>query len=173
MKQLSGKTTSDSVIRAAKNDEAAALTRISFEAKKYWNYPEEYFKIWEKELRVTPQYLNDNDVFVCRENGEIVGYYSLVCMREKMEVSGITLSEGYWLDHMFVIPACIGLGMGSRMFAHLYQWCKIQDIEKIHILADPHAKGFYEKMGCKYLMEYPSTIPGRTTPLLIMQIAGR
>jgi hypothetical protein len=37
----------------------------------------------------------------------------------------------------------------------------------LHVLADPHARFFYEKMGCLYQTQWPSSIPGRTLPYLI------
>lgn len=38
------------------------------------------------------------------------------------------------------------------------------------ILSDPNARKFYEKMGCKYQKEYPSTITNRTTSWLVFKI---
>lgn len=42
------------VIRRAIIAESGDLTSISFASKRYWNYPEEYFNVWEKELTITP-----------------------------------------------------------------------------------------------------------------------
>jgi hypothetical protein len=41
-----------------------ALTKISFAAKGYWNYPEAYFEIWKDELTIGSDYVQENDVFV-------------------------------------------------------------------------------------------------------------
>jgi N-acetylglutamate synthase-like GNAT family acetyltransferase len=67
---------------------------------------------------------------------------------------------------MFVDPANIGNGIGTALFHHLSGWCVAKRIRKVGILADPNSRGFYEKMGCTYVQEYPSTIKGRTTPWL-------
>ena len=149
------------------------LSQISLQSKKYWNYPKEYYRIWEKELLITPEYIENNSVFVCEEKQQVVAYYSIVHVHENIKVAGIDISKGYWLDHMFVIPKLIGFGVGRQLFSHLYAWCTSQAIGKVHILADPHSRGFYEKMGCEYQREYPSTIPGRTTPLLVLAIRSR
>lgn len=83
------------MIRRANNNEFKILTEISFESKGYWNYPREYIKIWEKELTITKEYINQNAV------------------------------------------------------------------------------SFYEKMGCSYIEDYPSTIAGRTIPFLKYYIENR
>lgn len=158
------------MIRAARVSEDAILSQISFQSKKYWNYPEEYYQLWEKELLITPEYIRNNSVFVYEEQDEVTAYYSIVNITENIKVSGIEITEGHWLDHMFVRPHLIGSGLGRQMFVHLYNWCQTKSIETLHILADPYSRGFYEKMGCEYQHEHPSTIPGRTTPLLFFRI---
>jgi GNAT superfamily N-acetyltransferase len=102
----------------------------------------------------------------------VVGYYALVDLPEDIDVSGIALSKGYWLEHMFIEPDHIGNGIGTKMFDHLRERCRIQSISELGILADPNSRGFYEKMGCVYQCEYPSTIRHRTTPYLQLKIKG-
>jgi GNAT superfamily N-acetyltransferase len=157
------------VMRAAKVHEANALSRISLQSKRYWKYPEEYYQVWAKELLVTAEYIRNNVVFVCEEQGEAVAYYSIVLLEDNITISGIELSKGHWLDHMFVSPHLIGKGLGRQMFDHLNIWCLSTSVKTIHVLADPHSGGFYEKMGCEYQHEHPSTIPGRTTPLFVFR----
>lgn len=157
-------------IRAAKTHEAAHLSEISLQSKKYWHYPDEYFQIWADELRVSPEYIKDNVVFVFEMEGVVVGYYSVVEMVEDRIISGIEITQGFWLDHMFILPEYIASGIGKEMFVHLHGWCQANGVVKLKILADPNARGFYEKMGCSYEKDYPSTIPGRTTPLLTLSI---
>lgn len=154
------------MIRPAKQEEAEILTKISFESKGYWDYPPEYFEIWDNELTINPEYMENNKVFVYELDGCIVGYYSIVELPEDIEVSGIKIEKGFWLEHMFLQPMHIGKGIGSRMFHHMRKKCKAEGINKLGILADPNSKGFYEKMGCEYLGEFSSTIKNRTTPYL-------
>lgn len=158
------------IIRPAHKDEAPLLTEISFAAKGYWNYPLEYYAVWKNELTITPAYIANNDVLVYEDDGVAVGYYSLVELREDLRVAGIMLDKGFWLEHMFVAPQHIGKGIGTRLFDHLRRRCRARGIVRLGILADPHARGFYEKMGCEYLREVPSTIKQRTTPYLHLRI---
>jgi GNAT superfamily N-acetyltransferase len=154
------------MIRPAKQDEFKKLTNISFKSKGYWKYPKEYFDIWEKELTVNSGYIKDNEVFVLEEARTIIGYYSIVELKDDVEMFGITINNGHWLDHMFILPEFIGKGMGKKMFKHLLKRCETKRIKELCILADPNSRLFYEKMGCKYQREYPSTIKNRTTPFL-------
>jgi GNAT superfamily N-acetyltransferase len=162
-----------SMIRHAKKEEAKILTRLSIESKRYWRYPKEYIQIWNEELIITPEYIEKNDVIAFEDDGKIVGYYSIVELNDDVEISGIKIDKRYWLEHMFIFPDHIGQGIGTNLFDHLKKRCKKKGITELKILADPNSKGFYEKMGCRYQREYPSTIAGRTTPLLSMKIKNR
>ena len=154
------------MIRPAIVTDSEVLTTISFASKAYWKYPKTYFEIWQNELTITPQYIEKNDVFVYESGESVRGYYSVAILKEDIEVSGINIDKGTWLEHMFVDPPYIGKGIGSKLFAHLRKRCATVNIPVLGILADPNSRGFYEKMGCFYIRDYPSTIKGRTTPLL-------
>jgi len=158
------------MIRPAKTKEFQILTTISFASKMYWGYPTVYLDIWKNELTINPEYIEQNLVFVFENNSEIAGYYSIVEIKENLEVSGIEIHKGFWLEHMFLSPKNIGQGIGSKMFTHICETCLSKGIHELGILADPNAKGFYEKMGCQYQKEFPSTIPNRTTPWLVLKM---
>lgn len=151
------------MIRKAKINEYRILTQISFNSKGYWNYPDEYFNIWEKELTITQNYILNNDVYVYEQNDCISGYYSLVELQKDLILSGVRIEAGTWLEHMFILPALIRKGIGKKLFLHCIEQCHSKVLK---ILADPNARFFYEKMGCNFIKEYPSTIEGRTTPYL-------
>lgn len=161
------------MIRKAKIQEADILTKISFGSKGYWGYPKEFYDIWSKELTISSDYIQNNDVFVFERDGKIIGYYSIVELKDNIEISGIRISKGFWLEHMFIEPRSIGKGIGTKMFCHLRKRCGCRGINKLGILADPNSRGFYEKMDCEYKREYPSTIKNRTTPYLQLKMRGR
>ena len=158
------------MIRPAKEIEHQRLSTISFAAKGYWDYPEEYFDIWNNELTLSAEYIANNDVFVYEKNGIIVGYYSVIEITENIQISGAAIYKGFWLDHMFILPQQIGQGIGTEMFDHLRKWCQSEGVCELSILADPNSRGFYEKMDCEYHKEYPSSIPNRTTPCLVLKM---
>lgn len=162
------------MIRPAIVQDSEILTLISFASKGYWKYPKEYFEIWQDELTITPEYIQKNEVFVYEKDNCITGYYSVVNLEKDIQVSGIIIKKGIWLEHMFIDPPDIGKGIGTELFNHLRKRCIAKQINKVGILADPNSRGFYEKMGCIYQREYPSTIKGRTTPYLqyISEVSG-
>ncbi|MGD9009461.1 MAG: GNAT family N-acetyltransferase [Desulfobacteraceae bacterium] len=158
------------MIRSAKRSEAGILTKISFESKGHWGYPKAFFDLWTDELTISSDDIQNNDVFVVEKKNAIVGYYSIVELTDDIDVSGIRINKGFWLEHMFIEPSSIGKGIGTKMFDHLRDRCRSRGITELGILADPNSKGFYEKMGCEYKGEYPSSIKGRTTPLLRLKL---
>ncbi|MDX2493609.1 MAG: GNAT family N-acetyltransferase [Desulfuromusa sp.] len=158
------------MIRPANKVDAEILTAVSFKSKGYWGYAEEYFAIWKDELTISPEYIENNIVFVCEQDGAVTGYYSIIELQESIQVAGAQLDKGFWLEHMFIVPENIGRGTGSELFSHLRKECIDQGINELKILVDPNSTGFYEKMGCKYRSDFPSTIPDRTTPLFVLQV---
>jgi len=156
------------MIRQAEYQDAEVLTKLSFDSKGYWGDPHSYFVIWSDELTISPGYIKNNDVQVYTIGDQIAAYYSIVKLDSDLDISGVLLKRGYWLEHMFVAPQNIGSGIGTKLIDHLKERCLQREIPELGILADPNAKGFYLKMGCSYLKEYPSTIKDRTTPYLRM-----
>ena len=158
------------MFRQANTKDATALTKLSFDSKGYWDYPGSYFNIWADELTVSTEYIKNNDVQVYTIWDSIAAYYSIVKLDNDIEIGGVLLNSGNWLEHMFVTPQHIGSGIGAKLFSHLRQRSLERGIVELGILADPNAKGFYLKMGCVYVKEYPSTIKNRTTPYLKLKL---
>jgi len=158
------------MIRPAKREEARLLTKISMASKGYWNYPNEYFEIWKDELTINADYISKNEIQVFEYKADIIGYYSMSLYENGLDVYGFKIGIAWWLEHMFIRPEYIGRGVGKKLFHHLRHHCQMKGIDEIGIIADPHSRGFYEKMGCEYQKELPSSIAGRTTPLLVLKI---
>ncbi len=147
--------------RKAREEDAEILSRISFAAKRHWNYPEECFAVWKEELTITPEYIQKNTVLIAEAGGETVAYASVV-------------SEGgeSCLQHIFVLPLCIGKGIGAKLLAEMKTTCAAQGISRLTIFSDPHAQGFYDKMGACYVDEIPSNIPGRNVAMYELAIGN-
>lgn len=157
-------------IRRARQNENKQLTRISFAAKRYWNYPEEYFEVWKSELTISEDYINNNDVFAAEEDGVLAAYYSVVEVKQEFMAGQTLVEKGFWLEHMFVLPKWIGCGIGRKMYEHMKSLCKSKGISELRIFADTNAKGFYDKMGAIYIEERPSSIEGRTVSVYLDRI---
>lgn len=158
------------MIRKARSEEAALLTELGLASKAVWNYPQSYMEIWRDELTISPEDIEKNCFYVYEDEGELRGYCSLIRLEEKLEIAATVLEPGYWLEHLFVRPDRLGEGIGRALFSHLVEHSLGEKAELLRILADPNSKGFYLKMGCRYVEELPSTIEGRTTPLLELDL---
>jgi GNAT superfamily N-acetyltransferase len=158
------------IIRKAQHTESEALTDISFASKRFWNYPKEYMDIWKNELTITPTYINQNLVFVAEADTMLVGYFSIVEIQEDFWAGKVLVKKGFWLEHIFIKPEFIGKKIGAELIAFLKELCKKNKIERLFIFSDPNAKGFYDKVGAKYIEESPSSIEGRTVSLYELAI---
>lgn len=77
----------------------------------------------------------------------------------------VFVKHGFWLEHIFIKPNFIKKGIGSKLINFATKYCIENNIEILNIFSDPNAKGFYEKIGAKYISEYESSIENRTVSL--------
>lgn len=165
-------------IRPAGPEDAGTLTEISFAAKRGWGYPESYFEIWRTELTITPAYIESNIVYVAEQAGavegtgecEVLGYYSIVENPADRQVGKVFVSQGFWLQHIFIRPGHWRRGIGRRLIEHAREEGRRRSIESLRIFADPFAKGFYDRLGAEYLGESPSNIEGRMIPMFALAV---
>lgn len=153
------------MIMFAAENESDMLTSISFASKRYWKYPEEYFNVWKEELTITPGYINQNEVYVAKVDGKAVGFISIVEVKDDFQAGELLINKGFWLDHIFVHPDFIGKRVGSELISYAKESCSRENINCLHILSDPNAKGFYDRIGAQFIKEVPSNIIGRTVSL--------
>jgi len=147
------------MIRPASVDEAAVLTTIALEAKRYWGYPEHWIKHWEKDLTISPEFISDNHVFVAEADGEIRGFYALCVSGAKAE-----------LEHMWVTPASIGTGIGKELFLDAMERAAALDVRDVQITSDPNAAGFYKRMGATQVGETDAPVDGQPRKLPRLKI---
>lgn len=164
------RTNVNTIIRAASQEEADALTRIAFAAKRSWGYPETHFEIWKSELTITPGYIGQNIVYVADYKERLVAFYSIVTVPEDTSINGIEVEKGFWLDHLFVDPAWQHKGIGTALLKHALAYCRENWMEELKAFSDPFAAQFYEKMGARLLRHAPSSIEGRTLPVYCFTI---
>ncbi len=158
------------IIRRADDTESDILTSISFAAKRYWKYPEGFFEVWKDELTITPDYINQNEVYVAEVDGKTVAFISIVQVKNDFQAGEVLISKGFWLDHLFVYPPFIGKGVGSELIFFAKELCRRKGISCLHILSDPNAKGFYDRIGAQFIEEVSSNIRGRTIALYLFPI---
>ena len=142
-------------IRRAVADDTAVLTAIAHAAKRHWGYPEAWIALWQRDLTVTPAFVERYPVYGAVEDDALVGFYALVFAGADCE-----------LEHFWVVPARMGAGVGRALFEHALERCRSIDARRLWINADPNAEGFYRKLGARRVGEVPSTPAGRMLPRL-------
>jgi GNAT superfamily N-acetyltransferase len=137
----------DITIREALPHQATDLSCIALKAKGHWGYSGEQLDLWRREfLTVSPEYIKANRVWVASvDERQLVGFAAI-------EQSG---GEAI-LDHLWVLPEYIGRGVGKRLFLHA-----AAAIPKFVFTSDPHADGFYHKLGAQKIGDHYSVLQGK------------
>jgi ribosomal protein S18 acetylase RimI-like enzyme len=148
------------ILRARPSD-AEALTWISFAAKRYWGYPERWIERWRETLTISPEFIRRNETYAAVVEGKPVGFYTLV--GEGREIT---------LEHLWVVPECIGAGIGRTLFDHAIRRAASLGAEVVGVESDPNAEGFYRRMGATRVGEISYPIDGqeRTLPVLVVEV---
>ncbi len=145
------------LVRRAKPSEAEALSALALRSKAHWGYDPDFIARCREALTVTEAMIASHDVFVAESSGRPLGFYVL---------KAGPADEGV-LDFMFVDPVAIGQGLGERLWRHAVQRAAGHGYKALRIDADPHAEGFYRRMGAVRVGEVASTVdPGRMLPLM-------
>jgi mannose-6-phosphate isomerase-like protein (cupin superfamily)/predicted N-acetyltransferase YhbS len=140
------------------------VTRLGIASKASWRYNEQAMRIFAEELRLDRSRLDSLlDAQVACEDGRIVGYFTI-----QGHADGVAE-----LHQLFVRPDRFRQGIGSQLLQAACASATKHGVERLKILADPHASGFYEKSGATYTGDHQSSIPGRTIPIYELAIERR
>lgn len=137
------------ILRARVEDDGT-LTAIAHAAKRHWGYPESWICAWATALTVTPDYIDAHPTFVAVTNGEIVGFCALILE-----------PDGARLDHLWVLPKAMGGGVGRALFVQAETAARAAGATCLRIVGDPHAEGFYQRMGASVYGRKPAPMDGR------------
>ena len=150
-------------LRRARPDEAETLTELAHRAKRRWGYPEEWIAAWRALLTLTPAYIDRPEVVVAAAPESALGFHSL-----EPPVDGSGLRS---LAHLWVDPDRHGKGVGRRLFEHAGAAAQARGGRGLVIESDPHAVGFYERLGARRSGAVPAPMtedPDRTLPVLTL-----
>lgn len=144
-------------------EDADALTEIAHAAKRHWGYPERWIESWRDILTMRPEFIAENVAYSAIEEDRAVGFYVLT-----------TEADGPHLDHLWIAPHAIGRGIGRALFDHAVEQARRLGHRTLKIEADPHAEGFYARMGARRVGEAVTEIDGhrRELPLLLVELEG-
>lgn len=150
----------DIEIRPATAQDASALTEVALAAKRFWGYPEEYIRLWQEDLTITPDTIDRFAIYCALHEHTILGFYALG-----------DLGSGYELEHMWVRPEHIGRGLGRQLLNHATAVARGAGAEALRIVADPNAVGFYHRAGATKVGEMASVPAGRMLPVLRLPLS--
>jgi GNAT superfamily N-acetyltransferase len=132
--------------------DAPALTEIAHSAKRHWGYPEAWILSWRDDLTLDQAYIQSHIVYAIRDHVSLLGFYSLV----QLDSTG----NRWELDHMWVVPAAMGQGVGRALFEHAVDQAQGRGARRLRILSDPHAEAFYHRMGARTVGRLDASIGG-------------
>jgi GNAT superfamily N-acetyltransferase len=144
-------------VRRARRGEAGHLTALCLRSKRHWGYDEPFMRLAAMTLVVTEAAIAAGDVWVAATAGtdHALGVTALGGSGSELE-----------LQLLFVDPPAMGLGVGRLLFDVARQHLTSAGVDRMLILSDPNATGFYLRMGARPIGEAPSdAIPGRMLPL--------
>ena len=146
-------------LRAARSDEAEALTALCLRSKAVWGYDAAFMEACRAELTLAPADLTDN-LRVAQIDGAVVGL-------AEISVEGQTAE----LEKLFVEPGLLYGGVGRRLFVWATQAARAQGATRMDIAADPGAADFYRRMGAVDAgFVFSVSIPGRRLPRFVLAL---
>jgi GNAT superfamily N-acetyltransferase len=153
------RTRDEITIRLARPDEGPRLKEIAIAAKSSWGYDAESVRQWADDGDFSPTGLARLVAFVAEKDGRAAGWASLLWK-----------TGGWWLEDLWVEPAWMGKGVGSRLFRHAAAHARSAGATRLHWEAEPHAVEFYEHMGGRYVRDSESTAWGRIIPIMELDL---
>ncbi|MGW6745331.1 GNAT family N-acetyltransferase [Streptomyces sp. NPDC055025] len=141
-------------IRAARPDEARALSGLVLRSKAHWGYDEAFMAACRTELAISAADMTARRMMVAEDerSGAALGVASL----EGKAPDGT-------LGLLFVEPRAFGRGIGRTLYAHVLDAARDEGIERLTIDSDPHAVGFYRALGAR-------PVPGGAQPLSRLRV---
>lgn len=140
---------------------AATLTEIAWEAKRFWGYPDEWMEAWRGELLITADVIQALETWIAERSGRQVGFYVL---RRLPDGSGA-------IDHLWVRPDSMLLGIGSRLLEHALDRAQVAGMPTLSIVSDPNAEMFYLQHGARRVGVETGTVCGRVRVLPVLAIS--
>ncbi len=147
-------------IEKAHRTDANALTELTIRSKDYWNYGAKQIEVWREDLTITPDYIDDNQIFKLIVSNNLVGFYAF-------RSEGKSLVK---LHFLFVEPEYIGKGYGKALMDDFLERVRTTGYEKATLDSDPNAEKFYELLGFKTVGKMKTKVEGRFLPIMEMEL---
>jgi GNAT superfamily N-acetyltransferase len=143
-------------LRPAAPAEAAALSRLALRSKGHWGYDDQFLAACRAELTIRPEQCDGVHTAVAERDSTLLGFHRLAGEPPVAELADLVGD-----------PDAIGQGVGAALLADAVGRARALGIWRLLIDADPHAEGFYTRMGARRIGSVTSgSIPGRELPRL-------
>jgi N-acetylglutamate synthase-like GNAT family acetyltransferase len=136
-------------VRAAEAADYERLRELTLESKAHWGYDRELVRRWAEGLT----FGGEQERWVADMDGFVVAWAALIPPKD-----GVAVLDDLWVD-----PAWMGRGLGSRLFAAAADRARELGAARLEWGAEPNAVGFYEKVGGRKLRDHLSEW-GRVLP---------
>jgi len=147
----------DPAIRRARPAEAGVLSELALRSKAHWGYDADFLAACHDDLTLSPDDIATSTVYVFDGASAPAGFCRLVLLDDGVAE----------LDALFVEPAAMGQGVGSRLWWHAVSTAAKLGCSELVWQSDPQAEGFYLTMGAQRAGASESTVmPGRMLPLM-------
>ncbi|HKJ62478.1 MAG TPA: GNAT family N-acetyltransferase [Hyphomicrobiales bacterium] len=148
------------MMRKAKAEDIDELNALCFRSKAVWGYDDAFMEACREELSLDQAEIETTEIAVIEADGKIVGMAQIEFDAEDVD-----------LKRIFVDPAVLKSGLGSRLFAWAVETARGQGGMVMGVDADPFVAPFYRKMGMRDIGRSPSgSIPGRFLPRLALEL---
>ncbi len=150
------------LLRPARRGEARMLTELALRSKAMWGYDADFMRACLPALTVSEAQIAAGGVSVAESDGRVAGFVAI--SREGADAE---------VDMLFVTPDAIQDGIGKALIEWAEAAARNDRVERLYVLSDPHAVGFYEACGFVRTGDAPSdAIPGRLLPTLEKRLDG-
>ena len=146
-------------IRDAHPEDAELLTEVAHAAKRVWGYPEEWMALWADAVTITPEFLAGATTRVAEVGDAVVGFASTTHRWRRAR-----------LEHLWVIPRAMRLGVGRALFDSLADDARRRGATFLLIESDPYAEAFYERVGAVRIGETYANLAGERRMLPLMRV---
>lgn len=142
------------LIRLATPQDLPRLNALIWTSKMHWGYPTSWMEGWKEDLTLTEEHLKHERVYLLSQEQEIFGCCSVAQKNKFWEVM-----------HLWIAPGHMGKGWGKRLLNEVMER-EIPKDRPVRVVADPHARGFYERQGFQVMGWVSSKPEGRELPLM-------
>ena len=149
---------SEPFVRAARSEEAGALSALALRSKAFWGYSPAFMDACRDELTYASSQIESSDYrfSVCEVENRIVGFHGIERLGD----------DKFELCALFVEPAFIGKGYGRLLMEGARKIATELGARCLIVQGDPNAENFYKAAGGVVIGQRESeSVSGRMLPL--------